>query len=85
MAGYYRHFIPNFAATFTDLMRDGNPQKMQWSDTHSKALRTLKETLCHESVLFNPDFSKEFRLHTSDVGLGTVLSQIFKRNTPYCT
>lgn len=40
----------------------------------------LKETVCHDLMLFNPDFSKELILQTdaSDGGLGTVLSQPFE-------
>ena len=45
LAGYYRDFIPNFAAIaapLSDLTRKGQPSKVGWSDAHEKAYQTIK-------------------------------------------
>ena len=45
LAGYYRDFIPNFAAIaapLSDLKRKGQPSKVGWSDAHEKAYQTIK-------------------------------------------
>ena len=44
LAGYYRDFIPNFAAIaapLSDLTRKGQPSKVGWSDAHEKAYQTI--------------------------------------------
>ena len=40
LAGYYRDFIPNFAAIaapLSDLTRKGQPNKVEWSEAQEKA------------------------------------------------
>ena len=81
VTGYYRKFIANYADTaapLSDLTRKSNPTNVVWTPESERAFQTLKETLCDDSVLSMPDFSKEFVLQTdaSDRGLGAVLSQI---------
>ena len=80
LAGYYRDFIPNFAAIaapLSDLTRKGQPSKVGWSDAHEKAYQTIKIILTSDPVLRLPDPEKTFVLRTdaSDYGIGAVLMQ----------
>ncbi|XP_021347442.1 uncharacterized protein LOC110446564 [Mizuhopecten yessoensis] len=80
LAGFYRRFIPNFAAIavpLTDLTKKGNPNKDRWEDVHTRAFATLKKMLTAKPVLKLPDLKEEFILRTdaSDTGLGAVLLQ----------
>ena len=80
LAGYYRDFIPNFAAIaapLSDLTRKGQPSKVGWSDAHEKAYQTIKIILTSDPVLRLPDPEKIFVLRTdaSDYGIGAVLMQ----------
>lgn len=62
LAEYYQCLILGFttiAAPVTDLTKEGHPKKIQWMDVCAEALKTLKESLRRELVLFNPDFSKK--------------------------
>ena len=45
LAGYYRDFIPNFAAIaapLSDLTQKGQPSKVKWGEAQEKAYQTLK-------------------------------------------
>ncbi|XP_060062936.1 uncharacterized protein LOC132543450 [Ylistrum balloti] len=80
LAGFYRRFIPNFAAIavpLTDLTKKGNPTKVLWDMSHEKAYTTLKRLLTKKPVLKLPDLEQEFILRTdaSDTALGAVLLQ----------
>ena len=80
LTGYYREFIPNYAAKaapLTDLTKKGQPNKVPWEQAQEKAYATLKQDLMSEPILHLPDCTKSFVLRTdaSDVGLGAVLMQ----------
>ena len=54
LAGYYRDFIPNFAALaapLSDLMRKGQPNKVEWGEAQEIAYRSIKASLTKEPVL----------------------------------
>ena len=45
LIGYYRAFVPNFAAlavSLTDLTREGSPNVLVWSEVHEHAFQSLK-------------------------------------------
>ncbi|CAM5085156.1 unnamed protein product [Eretmochelys imbricata] len=80
LVGYYCCFIPNFASTATPMMQlltKNQPQCVNWSPECAKVFQMLKDHLCHEPVLYSPDFSRTFVIWTdaSAVGLGAILSQ----------
>ena len=77
-AGYYRDFIPNFAALaapLSDLARKGQPYKVEWGETHEKAYQSIKALLTKEPVLQLPDPGKNYFLQTNacDSGIGAVI------------
>ena len=80
LVGYYRDFIPNFAAIavpLTDLTKKGQPNHVVWGDMQENAYQSLKEHLCKDPILHLPDSSKQYVLQTdaSNVGMGAVLMQ----------
>ena len=80
LAGYYRDFIPNFAAIvapLSDLTRKGQPNKVTWGEAQERAYQTVKAHLSSKPILHLPDPSKEYYLITdaSDDGIGAVLLQ----------
>ena len=70
LAGYYRDFIPNFAALaapLSDLTRKGQHNKVEWGEAQEKAYQSIKALnsiasllaeifllLCHTTVLAQP-------------------------------
>ena len=80
LAGYYRDFIPNFAAIaepLSDLTRKSQPNKVELSEAQEKAYRTIKAYLTSEPILRLPDPAKTYFLRTdaSNSGIGAVLMQ----------
>ena len=80
LAGYYRDFIPNFAAIavpLSDLTRKGQPNKVEWGEAQEKAYQTIKSYLTSEPILRLPDPAKTYFLRTdaSNSGIGAVLMQ----------
>jgi len=78
--GYYRAFVPNFAAIaapLCDLTKKGAPEKLSWTDVQEQAFQALKRHVCVHPVLCLPDMSKPFILQTDATaeGLGAVLLQ----------
>ncbi|KAL2085961.1 hypothetical protein ACEWY4_019281 [Coilia grayii] len=78
MCGFYRRFVPNFAAVaepLTSLLRKG--VKFVWSSGCERAFNQIKAILSCEPVLAAPDFSAPFKLAVDacDVGVGAVLLQ----------
>jgi hypothetical protein len=78
IAGYYRHFIPNFSRTakrLTNLLKNNTP--FIWKAKTDKSFNTLKRLLTSQPLLQYPDFFKPFILTTyaSNDALGAVLSQ----------
>ena len=54
LAGYYRDFIPNFAAiavALSDLTRKSQPNRVKWGEAQEKAYRTIKSYLTSEPIL----------------------------------
>ena len=80
LAGYYRDFIPNFAAIaapLSDLTRKGQPSRVEWGQAQEKAYQTIKFHLTNEPILRLPDPEKTYYLQTdaSNTGIGAVLMQ----------
>ncbi|XP_068069442.1 uncharacterized protein isoform X2 [Danio rerio] len=80
MAGFYNRFIPNFssrAATLTDMVGVRCPNQCQWTEERMAAFKDIQTALTTNTVLYNPDFTKEFIVQTdaSERGLGAVLLQ----------
>jgi hypothetical protein len=81
LTGYYRNFVPNYAAIavpLTELTKKGQPDHVRWSDAQEAAFVTLKRLLVSKPILRLPDVSRPFVLRTdaSDTGLGAVLLQL---------
>ena len=65
LIGYYRTFIPNFAAIavpLTDLTKKGSPNQLVWGDAQENAFRTLRNYVSNPPVLALPDVSTPFIL-----------------------
>ncbi|KAK7110805.1 hypothetical protein V1264_014623 [Littorina saxatilis] len=80
LAGYYREFIPNFAAitaSLSDMTRKGCPNRILWGPAQEKAYQTVRDLMSRDPVLRLPDTAKEFILRTdaSDEGIGAMLMQ----------
>jgi hypothetical protein len=80
LAGFYRKFIPDFAAIacpLTDGTQKSRPNKIEWGESQEIAFRTLKAKLTSSPILRLPDLSKGFVLRSdaSDNGIGAVLLQ----------
>jgi hypothetical protein len=80
LVGYFRRFIPNFAAIavpLTDLTREGTPNELEWEQPQVQAYNALRESLIHPPILRLPDVSRPFILQTdaSADGIGAILLQ----------
>ncbi|KAK7095859.1 hypothetical protein V1264_005220 [Littorina saxatilis] len=80
LAGYYRRFIPNYAAValpLTDLTKKKSPEKIPWDDSCERAFTTLKNRLSSFPVVLLPDDKLPFVLRTdaSGTALGAALLQ----------
>ncbi|KAK7106795.1 hypothetical protein V1264_018009 [Littorina saxatilis] len=80
LAGYYREFIPNFAAItapLSDMTRKGCSNRILWGPAQEKAYQTVRDLMSRDPVLRLPDTAKEFILRTdaSDEGIGAMLMQ----------
>ncbi len=80
LTGYYRKFIPNYAAIavpLTDLTKKGKPNKVVLTESEELAFITLKTRMSSFPILKLPDLEKPFLVRTdaSDVGIGAVLLQ----------
>ncbi len=78
MCGFYRRFVPNFAAVtspLTNLLKKG--VKFSWSVECQKSLEMVKAILASKPALVALDFSASFKLAVDacDVGVGAVLLQ----------
>ncbi len=86
IAGYYRHFIPNFAkiaGPLHSLTRQQVP--FVWTPDCQLAFERLKELLVSPPVLAYSCFSRRFVLHTdaNGRGLGAVLKQEQEEGKPH--
>ena len=80
LAGYYRRFVPNFAAIacpLTEQTRKGKPNLIKWEKEQEQAFQTLKAKLADDPILHLPDVERQFILRTdaSDNRIGAVLLQ----------
>ena len=76
LAGYYRHFIPDFskiAKPMTILLN--KDEKFNWTLECEAAFHTLRTLLTTAPVLAQPDIEKPFDVFcdASGIGLGCVL------------
>ncbi|GFO46514.1 Cg6459 pa [Plakobranchus ocellatus] len=80
LAGYYKEFVPNFAAISTplsDLLRKGQPNIVNWGDSQERAYNSLRVAVTSKPVLQLPHVNKRFILRTdaADRRLGVALMQ----------
>jgi len=78
LAGYYRSFIPNFAALSKPLtLLTRKDEKFCWSEPQQTSFDALKEALTSDSVLAHPEFDKPFILScdASNYAISAILSQ----------
>ncbi|XP_064081439.1 uncharacterized protein LOC135198014 [Macrobrachium nipponense] len=80
LAGYYRRYIPGYAAIaapLTNLTKKNASNRVVWGDSEDKAFRELRESLTKGPILKLITFQKPFILRTdaSSTGLGAVLLQ----------
>jgi len=67
LIGYYRKFIPNFAAIavpLTDLTKKDQPSQLEWGEAQYRAFENLKSHTVNPPILRLPDFEKQFILQT---------------------
>ena len=80
LTGYYRKFIPNYAAIavpLTDKTKKKEPNRIEWGPNEELAFQTLKSRVISSPILHLPDCTKSFILRTdaSNKGMGAVLLQ----------
>jgi hypothetical protein len=80
LAGYYRHFIPNFsdvALPLTEKTKKGQPETVVWDERAEQSFTQLRGALTEKPVLRLADPTKGYTLRTdaSDTGMGAVLLQ----------
>ena len=80
LSGYYRKFIPNYAAIaapLSDKTKNKEPNKIEWGTSQLLAFEKLKKCLASAPILMLPNFEKTFTLRTdaSDLGIGAILLQ----------
>ena len=78
MVNYYRDMWIRRSDTLAPLTKlCSKSAKFIWKEEQEKAFNTMKKTLCRETILAYPDFSKPFDIHTdaSHTQLGAVISQ----------
>ena len=80
LTGYYRQFVPNYAAIaspLSDLTKKGKPDKVVWGIEQETAYIALKDKLSSPPILKLPDFDRTFILKcdASGIGLGAMLLQ----------
>ena len=81
LTGYYRKYVPNYAAItapLSDLTRKSKGEKFKWELPQERAFQTLKSRLTSAPILKMPNWSREFILQTdaSGNGVGACLLQI---------
>ena len=76
--GYFRRFIENYAVIAEPLnMLLRKTVKFHWGPEQQQAFETLRDKLCAEPILQQPDFSKQFWVTTdaSKIAAAGMLSQ----------
>ena len=83
LVGYYRKFIPNFAAISNILYKlTSSKVKFIWTEDHTYAFNLLRDSLCHQPILKYPDPNLPFIIRTdaSSYAVGVVLLQFSESN-----
>ncbi|XP_076031117.1 uncharacterized protein LOC143019364 [Oratosquilla oratoria] len=80
LVGYYRQFIPEFAAValpLHNLLKKSAPNRVSWGETEERAFQQLKSHLCNSPILQLPNPREPFTLRTdaSQDAVGAVLLQ----------
>ena len=78
-AGYYRHFVPNYAEITSPLYRAiQKGETLTWTAACQEAFSTIKRHLSNAPILAFPCMEVPFILDAdaSDRGLGAILSQV---------
>ena len=79
LVGYYRKFVPRFAALSRPLTKLTCKDKVfEWTQECNKAFNTLKDSLCQQPILKYADTNKGYTLYTdaSKYGWAGVLTQL---------
>jgi hypothetical protein len=79
LAGYYRHFVRDFAKIAKPLHGlTREHATFTWGEHEKLSMELLKDALCRMQGLTRPDFNKPFLLDTdySRIGIGATLSQV---------
>jgi RNase H-like domain found in reverse transcriptase/Reverse transcriptase (RNA-dependent DNA polymerase)/Integrase zinc binding domain/Chromo (CHRromatin Organisation MOdifier) domain len=82
--GYYRYFIKDYSKIAKPLLLlTHNTTPWHWNDEQQKAFEQLRDLMCQQPVLKQPDFTKPFAVFTdaSAYGVGAILSQEGGPNT----
>jgi hypothetical protein len=82
--GYYRYFIKDYSKIASPLLYlTHNSTPWQWKEGQQQAFETLRDLMCQQPVLKQPDFTKPFAVFTdaSAYGVGAILSQEGGPNT----
>jgi len=76
--GFYRYFIPNYSKIARPLL-DLTKKTMawHWDDRQKQAFEHLKTLMCRHPVLTQPDYARDFVIHTDALayGMGAILLQ----------
>jgi RNase H-like domain found in reverse transcriptase/Reverse transcriptase (RNA-dependent DNA polymerase) len=76
--GYYRYFIKDYSKIAKPLLLlTHNTTPWHWNDEQQQAFKKLRDLMCQQPVLKQPDFTKPFAVFTdaSAYGVGAILSQ----------
>jgi RNase H-like domain found in reverse transcriptase/Reverse transcriptase (RNA-dependent DNA polymerase)/Chromo (CHRromatin Organisation MOdifier) domain len=76
--GYYRYFIKDYSKIAKPLLLlTHNTTPWHWNDEQQQAFEKLRDLMCQQPVLKQPDFTKPFAVFTdaSAYGVGAILSQ----------
>uniref|UniRef100_A0A7E4ZU05 RNA-directed DNA polymerase n=1 Tax=Panagrellus redivivus TaxID=6233 RepID=A0A7E4ZU05_PANRE len=80
LAGFFRRFVENFAEIATplsNLLKDG--AEFKWSNLEEDAFKQLIQRLTSAPILVQPDYSKEFVVHT-DASLSAIGGAIMQED-----
>ena len=83
---YYRKFVKNFAEIVSPLYKLLKKESiLVWDQNCKDAFKKLIEILTNEPILRQPDFDKQFIIHTdsSGIAVGAILSQKDDNNREY--
>ena len=76
--GFYRYFIPNYSKITRPLLDlTKKTTTWHWDERQKQAFEHLKTLMCRQPVLTQPDYARDFVVHTdtSAYGMGAILLQ----------